>query len=385
MDISEKKQIGVGVIGAGFMCRAHSNAYHKARYFYWNKNFEPAMVGVADITQAGAEDAAARYGYSYGCEGWERLLADPKIALVDICVGDALHKKAAVEAAKAGKAVLCEKPLALNVEDAQEMVDAASGNAVKNMCGFNYRFFPAVQLAKRLIDQGLMGKLYCFNGSYCQDQGADDRIPAEKLWYVMGPKASGASNGIGSHLIDMSRFLVGEIGSVSGFMKIYNKIRTSNSGDIAVKNDEEMLAVLEFANGASGLYKASAVSGGRKNFFSWEINGSGGSITFNTEEPNILHVYLRDAPVKELNGFTAVNVTQLDKGHPLMEHFWPRGSGLGWEDAHVNEIAHMLDCVANDGSVSPLGATFEDGLHVVKVIKAIRESQDSGRRINLSF
>ena len=118
-------------------------------------------------------------------------------------------------------------------------------------------------------------------------------------------------------------------------------------------------------------------------FFSWEINGSCGSLTFNTEEPNILKVYLRDSPIKEINGFTSVNVTQLDKGHPLMEYFWPRGSGLGWEDAHVNEIAHMLNCVAVNESVSPLGATFEDGLHVVKVIKAIRDSQDSGKRVHL--
>ena len=383
MDISEKTKVGVGVVGAGFMCKAHSNAYHKARYYYWDKKFLPVMVGVADVSKSGAEDAASRYGYAYGCQGWESLLADPDISLIDVCVGDALHKQVSIEAAQAGKAVLCEKPLALNVEDARLMLESVRRHKVKHMCGFNYRFFPAVLLAKRLIEQGLMGKLYCFNGSYCQDQGADDRVPAEKLWYVQGPKASGASNGIGSHLVDMSRFLMGDLGSVSGFTKIYNKIRSSAHGDVEVKNDEEMLALVEFVNGASGLYKASAVSGGRKNFFSWELSGSGGSMLFNTEDPNILKVYLRDSPVKEINGFTSVNVTQLDKNHPLMEHFWPRGSGLGWEDAHVNEIAHLLDCIAEDKDIAPLGATFEDGLKVVETLAAVRESQASGKRIYL--
>jgi predicted dehydrogenase len=384
VDVSVKTKVGVGMVGAGFMCRSHSNAYHKSTYFYWNKRFLPVLVGVGDVTREGAEEAAARFGYRYGCQGWEQLLKDPDIGLIDVCVGDRLHKQVAVEAARAGKAILCEKPLALSVDDAREMVEEVKRCRVINMCGFNYRFLPAVLLARQLIEQGHMGTLYGFNGCYCQDQGADDRVPAEKLWYVMGPKASGASVGIGSHLIDMSRFLVGEIGSVSGFMKTYNKTRSSAAGTVAVTTDEEMLAVVEFKNGASGLYKASAVSGGRKNYFSWEINGSGGSMTFNTEDVNVLNVYLRDSAVKEVNGFTAVNVTQLDKCHPLMEHFWPRGSGLGWEDAHVNEIAHMLDSVAGNGPVAPLGATFEDGLRVVSVLEAVKRSEESGRRIYLN-
>jgi predicted dehydrogenase len=215
-------------------------------------------------------------------------------------------------------------------------------------------FFPAVQLAKRLIEQGVMGNLYCFNGSYCQDQGADDRVPAEKLWYAMGPKASGAAIGIGSHLIDMSRFLMGEVASVSGIAKTYNKVHSSASGDMLITTDEEMLGVAEFTSSASGLYRASAVAGGRKNYLAWEING-----------------------------FTAVNVTQPDRGHPLMESLWPRGHVLGWEDAHVNEIAHMLDAVSNDGQVAPLGATFADGLRVVSIIEAIKRFHASGKRAYL--
>jgi predicted dehydrogenase len=381
MDISKKIEVGIGIVGAGFMCRAHSNAYHKARYFYWNKKFLPKLVAVADITQSGANEAAERYGYSYGCVGWERLMADPEIDLVDICVGDALHARIALEAAEAGKAILCEKPLALTVEDARLMVETVQKKAVVNMAGYNYRFLPAVILAKKLITDGVMGKLYNFHAVYGQDQGADDRVPAEKLWYVMGPKASGASNGIGSHIIDMSRFLMGDIGSVSGLLATYNKTRASSNGVFDVKNDEEMLCLAEFKNGSTGLFKASAVSGGRKNYFAWEVYGSGGSMRFDTEDPNILHVYLRDSPIREINGFTAVNVTQLDKGHPLMEHFWPRGSGLGWEDAHVNEIAHLLDCIVEKTTVAPMGATIVDGLRVVETIQAIKVSHESGKRV----
>ena len=385
MEKSLKKQIGVGMIGTGFMCRAHSNAYRKISWNYWSENFLPVLVGVGGISQEDADMASQRFGYQYGCVGWEKLMLDPDINLISIGVDDKLHKQAALDCIAAGKSVICEKPLALSVEDAVEMTEAAEHSKVKNMCGFNYRFLPAVVLAKRLIERGLMGNLYCFNGCYCQDQGADDRVPAEKLWYVKGSKASGVSNGIGSHLIDMSRYLMGEVGTVQGFTKTYNKIRTTSSGSMNVVTDEEMLATVEFVSGASGLYRASAVAGGRKNYFAWEINGSGGSMTFNTEDPNVLNVYLRDSQVPEINGFTAVNVTQLDHNHPFMEYFWPRGSGLGWEDAHVCELAHMLNCVANDQIVSPLGATFRDGLHVVSILEAIRESQRSTRRINLDF
>ncbi len=370
-----KKDIGIGLVGTGFMCKAHSNAYHKIGWDFWDEPYRPVLIGVGGICIEDAENAMQRFGYRHGCVGWDALLADPAIDMIDIVVGEQLHKRVALESMQAGKSVVCEKPLTLTVEDAWEMEAAANKYQVRNLCGYNYRFFPAVQLAKSLIDRGLLGKLYCFNGCYCQDQGADDRVPAEKLWYVMGSKASGASNGIGSHLVDMSRFLMGEVGAVSGFTKTYNPTRNSASGEITVKTDEEMLAVLEFTSGASGLYKASAVSAGRKNFLSWEISGSRGSMIFDTENPNVLKVYLQDGPVKELCGFTEVNVTQVDMGHPLVSHFWPRGSGLGWEDAHVCELAHMLACVAENRPVAPEGADFYDGARVVEILDAIRRSQ----------
>ena len=379
----EKENVGVGIVGTGFMCKSHSNSYHKAGYLFRNGKHAPELIGIGATTQEKANDASSRYGFRYGSVGWEKLIQDPEIDLIDVCVGDSLHKQVAIEAATAGKAVLCEKPLALSIEDARAMVNAAEKRNVVNMCGYNYRFFPAVQLAKRLIMRCDIGRLYSFSGCYCQDVGADDRVPAERLWYITGPKASGVSNGIGSHLVDMSRFLMGNVASVSGRLKIFNTIRSSQTGEVRVRNDEEMLAVVDFVSGASGQYKASAVCGGRKNYLSWEIYGSKGSMTFDIENPNILNVYLRDSPLLEINGFTAVNVTQMDKNHPLVENFWPRGHCIGWEDAHVSEIAHMLECVSSGRSVAPEGATFEDGLRVVEILQAIRESSESGKRIDL--
>jgi len=379
----EKKQIGVGVVGTGFMCRSHANAYHKIRWQFWDEPFAPRLIGVGATSQEKAEEARARYGFDYGAVGWDRLLADGEIRLIDVSVGDRLHKRVSMEAIAAGKDVLCEKPLALSVEDAFEMARAAREKGVVAMCGFNYRFFPAVQLLKRLIDRGDLGALYSFNGSYCQDQGADDRVMAEKLWYVQGPKASGASNGIGSHLVDMSRHLMGEVGAVSGRLRTYNKIRQSAAGPVPVLTDEEMVATVDFVSGAAGIYRAAVIAMGRKNCFTFEVNGSAGSAAFDTEEPNILRVCLRDPPVRELQGFAAVNVTQLDRDHPNMAHFWPRGSGLGWEDAHVCEIAHLLRCVHGRRAVAPEGADFSDGARVVQVLDAIRRADREGRRVYL--
>ncbi len=385
MDISQKTKIGVGMVGTGFMCRAHSNAFSKIRYTYWDRNYYPVLAGVAGSTLEKASEAAERYGYGYACTGWDTLLSDKNIRLVDVCTGDTLHKQVVLEAAAAGKDILCEKPLALSVRDAKEMCAALSKYKVRGMCGFNYRFFPAVLLARTLIERGTLGKLYSFSGNYNQDAGADNALPAEKVWYVTGSKSSGVSYGVGSHLIDISRFLMGEVASVSGLLKTYNTTRSSAKGPVAVKTDEEMLAIVEFENGATGTYKASGVYSGKKNQLKWEVYGSGGSISFDTDEPNMLNVYLKDSPILEVTGFTKINVTQADKRHPLMDVFWPRGLGIGWEDAHVNEIAHLLDCMANGLEISPVGAVFEDGCRAIAIIEAIRESTASGRKIFLEY
>lgn len=223
-----------------------------------------------------------------------------------------------------------------------------------------------------------MGRVYHFRGEYAQDVGAYEDTPFEKLWYVYGPKNSGVSLGIGSHLLDLARFLVGEIEEVGGVMPIYTPVRQSAHGPAAVDKEEDMLSIVRFANGAAGMLRASAVSAGRKNSLRFEISCSKGSLMFDLEHLNYLDVFLKDSPVKEVTGFTRVNVTQVDRDHPFMDVWWPRCHVVGWEHAHINEIAHFLHCIATGEAVAPHGATFEDGYRAAQIIDVLRASAKDG-------
>lgn len=383
MSIEKNKSLGIALVGAGFMAKAHSNAYHTIPYIYNNSNYDIKLISLGAATTGEACEAAERYGFQNAYEGYEDAIQKDGVNVVDICAADFIHKEIALAALAKNKNVLCEKPLANSLTDAKEMYDASKLSSVKAMCGFNYRFVPAVRLAKQLIETGVMGRVYNFNGVYNQDSGAFDDIPLERLWYAYGSKASGVSYGIGSHLVDMARFLVGEIAAVSGLMKIYTKERKSNAGIQKVDKEEEMLAILEFVNDSTGIIKTSAVSAGRKNQLAFEISCSRGSMSFDMEEPNYLNVFLKDSTVRQVTGFTKVNVTQIDKDHPFMDVWWPRGHGLGWEHAHINEIAHFLDCIANDKSIGPYGATFFDGYKAIEVIEAVRLSSQTAKKIEV--
>jgi len=384
--MSQEKRVtlNIALVGGGFMAKAHSNAYHTIPYIYNKSNYHINLDSLSAATIEEAKEAAERYSFTNAYSGYEEVTSKTSIDIVDICAADFIHKDIALAALAHGKHVFCEKPLANSLQDAKMMYEAAVRAGTKTMCGFNYRFVPAVRLAKNLLESGTMGKIYSFNGAYNQDSGAFDDIPLERLWYAYGSKASGVSYGIGSHIIDMARFLVGDIATVSGLMKIYTKERPSNKGVQKVLKEEEMLALVEFNNEASGIIKASAVAAGRKNQLTFEISCSKGSLSFDLEEPNYLNVFLKDTPIKQVSGFTKVNVTQIDREHPFMDVWWPRGHGIGWEHAHINEIAHFLDCVANNRDVEPYGATFKDGLKAIEVIEAIRLSEQVKGKIEMS-
>jgi len=371
----QKKPIRIGLVGSsGFMAKAHSNAFHTIPYIYNNETYVPQLVMVGGTTAEKAAASAERSGFSRSCVGYREIVESSDIDVVDVCVSDALHKEVTLEALKHGKHVLCEKPMALNAGDALEMLNAAKKAGVKAMTGFNYRFISAVVLARNLIKSGKMGKVYHFNGSYLQDVGYAEDTPFEKLWYAQGSKGSGVSLGIGCHLIDMARFLVGDITEVSGMMANYTPLRNSQKGQVKVDKEEDMLAVAAFDNGATGLLRASAVSAGRKNRLTWEISCSKGSIVFDLENLNNLDVFYRDSPMQEISGFTRINVTQVDRNHPFMDVWWPRGHIVGWEHAHINEIAHFLRCIADGKPIEPDGAGFEDGYKSILVIDSLREA-----------
>lgn len=376
----EKKQIGIGQIGCGWMGRAHANAYRTMRYMGWYAhNFEPVLRIIGGKDQAEGEDAARRFGFERSCGSWEQVVSDSQVDVVDNVTPDPIHVEPSIAAAGNGKHIICEKPLAVASADAKRMLDAVQQAGVKHLCGFCYRFFPAVRLAYELIQEGRLGKIYHFSGKYFQDQGSREETPAEDIWYI---GLSGVGQGITSHMIDMSRFLVGELASVQGMQSTYNKVRPSKRGGTAdVSADEGFFAMVEFQNGASGLYESLGVANGKRNQFSWEIYGSKGSMMWDVADPNNLYLFQDGTPDPRTRGFTKINVTE--QVHPLTEMWWPQGHVLGWEHGHINMLAYFLDCVANDKPVSPLAGTFEDGYIAAKTIEALEESHKLGRRIQL--
>jgi predicted dehydrogenase len=375
-----KKKIRIGIIGGGFMGKAHSNAYRTIPYMYHKDNYDIEMVSLGAATLEEAEEAAVRYGWQKVYEGYEAIVNDPAIDLIDICASDALHKPIALAALENGKHVLCEKPLALNASDAEKMRDAAVKAGSIAMCGYNYRFVGAVMLAKQLVDSGLMGRVYHFHGEYLQDLGAWEETELEKLFYAYGAKGSGTALAIGTHLIDMARFLVGEMTHVSGLFPTYNSIRNSKKGPVQVTVDEEMLVTAQFDGGATALLRASEVAAGRKNCLRWELSCSKGSIAFDLENLNYLDVFLKESPVTEVVGFTRINVTQMDRNHPFADIWWPRGHMIGWEHAHINEIAHMLRSISGANELYP-GASFEDGYRVARIIDTAKISAGNLQQI----
>jgi len=373
-------EIGVGLLGHGFMGRAHTNGYKKIPYIYWPPAARPRLVAVCGRDESRAAEAARRYGYEGYYTDWRAMLADDRIQLFDNAGPDDLHVEPTIAALEAGKHVVCEKPLAVDVADAARMLGAARKSGTKHLCGFNYRFVPAVRLARELIERGALGRIYEFRGTYLQGGMADPKQPLRRV-PPPGARAAGALANIGSHAIDQARFLVGELASVSAVMRTFVAERPTSTGQrIAINSDDAFAGLVEFENGT---IEASRVAAGRQNRLAWEINGSMGSLAFDLERLNELRVYLVDGSVPDVAGFRDVNVTEAD--HPFAKVWWPRGHIIGWEHAHVNELYHLIEAIALNEDVAPYGATFEDGYRTVVICDAIAEAVESGRRVPVRY
>lgn len=376
-------KIGIGMLGYGFMGKAHTNAYKKISYmsWAWPPPAIPHLVAICGRTKDKVEEAALKFGYDGYYTDWNKLIKDPRIEIFDNCSPDNMHCEPSIAAAKEGKNVICEKPLAMTVKDAERMLLAVKKAEVKNMCTHNYRFIPAVRLAREIIEKGYIGDIYEFRGKYLQLYGADPSEQIENVWYATGTK-SGVMLGIGSHVIDMARFLAGEILSVYGMQKVFNKSRLNKSGRHEdVKADESNTAVLEFKSGAVGTIESSCINAGRKNQHTWEIYGSKGSMHWDLEDLNHLYVNLTKTSIKQISGFTKVNVT--DPDHPFSDMLWPPGHNMGWESGHLNAILHFVDAVVNNKPIEPYGATFYDGYVIQVVMDAIKKSSISGKKIKI--
>ncbi len=372
--------VGIGVLGYGFMGKVHSNAYIKIPYTYAKPPAYPRLIAMCGRNEEGVRDAARRFGYRGYYTDWKELASDPQIDIFDNCAPDDMHAAPSIAAARAGKHVLCEKPLAMTAADAQKMLHAVEECGVKHMLCHNYRFMPAVRLAKEMIENGEIGAVYQFRGRYLQEVGSDPEEAAENVWYASGTK-SGVLLGIGCHIIDLARFLAGEISSVQGMVKTFNTRRKTSGGKIEEVNaDEVNCAIVEFESGAVGTFESAGISTGRKNQCTWEVNGSKGSMYFDLEDLNNLYVYRNGSPVR---GFTAVSVTE--PSQPLQSLILPPGHIAGWEYGHIHAIDHFIECVVKERPVAPYGADFNDGYRVQLIMESIVQSSGSGRKVKVSF
>ena len=359
----EREPVGFGLLGYGFMGKAHANALRTIPYMFWPSSGRPELVAVAGRTEEKVREAATRFGYASWSTDWRDVVADERVDVFDDVGPDALHVEPVLAAIEHGKHVVCEKPLASTAADALRLYEAAEAAGVKHATCFNYRFFPAVRLAWELVHGGELGELHQARFRYSQEWRTD---PAAEL-----PSPTGVLDIVGSHAIDQARFLCGEIASVSAAIGAIAETRSFRGGPAEIDDTVSMLARLE--SGLVVTIDASLVSPGRRNHLAWELNGSRGSLAWNLEEPNVLRVHRRDAG--RLGGFTEVIACEAD--HPLTAPWWPTGHVLGWEHAHVNMLAHVVDAVAAGTPVEPYGATFLDGLRAAQVAEAAEHSEET--------
>jgi predicted dehydrogenase len=373
-------ELGIGMIGYAFMGRAHANAYHQITCVFWPPCAQLRLVAVCGRTAPRVAEAAARYGFMGYYTDWADLIADERISVVDNCAWHDAHVDPCIAAASAGKHVLCEKPLALGAKDARRMRDAVVRAGVTHMVSFNYRFAPAVRLAREIIDRGLLGRIHHARFSYLQDHQADPHQP-----YPWAGRPSGVLLGLGSHVIDLARFLIGEPRSVTGYVRTLNARRPDGCGGwLDVADDDLALAQIEFQNGAMGTLEAAWICAGRKNQLSFEINGANGSLAWDLEDLNRLHVFLdHDEKIEGVSGFENVLVTEAH--HPYHRVWWPQGHILGWEHLHLNLIHQFIEAVVTGGAIAPWGATFEDGYRAAVIGDAIAEASRTGRCVDITY
>src|SRR2546421_867220 len=358
------------MLGDAFMGKAHSNAFRKISYITGPPPLVPRLVGIAGRDAEAVTDAKDRYGYEYATDDWRRLVEDESIGLFDNGGPNSLHAEPTIAAARAGKHVVCEKPLGRDAAESYDIWRAVDATGVKHMCAFNYRVVPAVRLAREMIAAGELGEVRHFRGRYLQDWGDDASLDTWR--FDPGEAGSGALGDLMTHVVDLARFLNGEIESVSGFAHTFLQGR---------KVDDAVEAAVGFSNGSGGTLEATRFAHGRRNAFQWEINGTKGSLAFDMERLNELQVFRADGD--RARGFKTVLVSEAN--HPFWEHWWPPGHIVGWGDTFVHELHHLLQAIASDADVAPYGATFEDGYRASEVADAIVRSGQSGTREVVSY
>jgi predicted dehydrogenase len=354
------------MVGYRFMGRVHSHAY-RAIPMTFPEVPEPVMSLICGRRENELREAARTLGWQGWTTDWRALVASEDVDVVDVSAPGELHHDASIAALEAGKHVVCEKPLGNNLAEARAMLEAAERSGRVHMTVFNYRYLPAVQLARRLVADGTLGRIYHFRAQFLQDWIADPDFPM--VWRLRREQAgSGTLGDLAAHLIDMARFLVGEITSVVGDMETFIRERRSDHGTEEVTVDDAAAFLARIAGGVQGVFEVTRFARGRRCANRFEINGSGGSVAFDFERLNELEVYLADDR-EDVQGFRTVNV--LDPAHPYAGRWWPPGHGIGYETGFVHQLADFLKA-ADAGE--PVAPTFADGYRCQQVLEAVELS-----------
>jgi predicted dehydrogenase len=379
--MSDKTTIGVGMIGYAFMGRVHSQAWRSVGAFF-DLPLAPRMAALAGRSKEHTQAAAAQLGWAAVETDWRQLIERDDVQIVDICTPGDTHAEIAIAALAAGKHVICEKPLANTVAEAEAMVRAAAAApaSVKSMVAFNYRRVPAIALARRYVEEGKLGEIRHVRAQYLQDWIVDPDFPL--VWRLQKDKAGAGSLGdIGSHIVDAAEFITGQhVVGVSGLTETFIKqrplaaesaglgaTRADATGEVTV--DDAALFIGRMSGGALASFEATRFATGRKNAMRIEINGQLGSLAFDFEAMNELWFSAGGG------GFERILVTEPD--HPYVGAWWPPGHGLGYEHTFTHEIRDFLEAIATGADPSP---SFADGLRVQRVLDAVERSAADGSR-----
>ncbi len=378
-------EVNVALIGHLFMGKAHSNAYRQVRRFFPGKLVPRMKVICGKASPQELEATARELGWEESDTNWERVVARKDIQIVDVSTPSFLHHPMVIAAAKAGKHIICEKPLANSLREAKEMLRAVQKAGVLHYVNFVYRRCPAVAFAKKLIAEGRLGDVYHYHGAYLQDWIMDPNFPL--VWRLDKKTAgSGALGDIGAHAIDLARYLNSELTAVTGQLTTFIKERPLpatgegawgakgskvKKGKVTVDDDANFLA--RFKNGSVGVFESTRFAGGRRNSNTFQMYGSKGSLAFNLERMNELEFYdCTDKP--GVQGYKNISVTE--GIHPYVGNWWPPGHIIGYEHTFVHAVHDFLTCLEKDCMPSP---NFEDGVKNHIVLDAVERSAKSGK------
>lgn len=375
--ISIMKRLNVAIIGCGFMGRTHSNAYRKIGNFF-QVPCQPVLKTICDFNEAKAKAHAAQWGFESVETDWRNLLDRDDIDVVDICLPNNLHAAVAIALAKAGKMIICEKPLALNGAEGEKMVKAVEKAGVPNLVSYNYRRMPAVTLAKQLIDEGKLGRIFHYRAKFLQDWTMSRDLPqgGDALWRLdVKVAGSGVTGDLLAHCIDTAIWLNGGVSKVCAMTETFIKERKHNlTGKVEKVGIDDACAFLaRFDNGSLATFESTRYARGHKALYTFEINGEHASIFWDLHDGHRLQYFDHRDP-GYVRGWRSIHVT--DGDHPYMKNWWVPGLTIGYEHSFVHQLYDFIQGVV---SGKPAGPTFRDALNTQYICDAVLKSARTGR------